>query len=228
MSFHRKLLLCLLTALILAGCAAGKLTMKTGERIIFFGDSITEQGVMPDGYVTLIREDLKVRYPNLAIEVIGAGVSGNKVTDLQNRLSRDVIEKKPNVVVIYIGINDVWHWKLNNLKGTTEQQYESGLREIIARIGYSGADVILCTPSVIGEIPDSTYGQNPMLNQYSAISRKVAKDLGVRLCDLHKAFDTYLMQNNPDKKEKGILTVDGVHLNDEGNKFVAKEILRYF
>jgi isoamyl acetate esterase len=228
MSFRRKLLLGLVTAGMLAGCTGGKLTMKTGERILFFGDSITEQGVKPAGYVTLIREDLSTRYPDLAIEVVGAGVSGNKVPDLQNRLSRDVIEKKPSVVVIYIGINDVWHWKLNNLKGTTEQQYEGGLREIIARIGYSGSEVILCTPSVIGEIPDSTYGQNPMLNQYAAISRKIAKDVGIRLCDLHKAFDTYLMANNPDKKEKGILTTDGVHLNDEGNKFVAKEILRFF
>lgn len=228
MSFRQKLLTCLFISTLLAGCTLGKLSMRTGERIVFFGDSITEQGVKPAGYVTLIREDLKTRYPELAIEVIGAGVSGNKVPDLQNRLSRDVIARKPNVVVIYIGINDVWHWKLNNLKGTTEQQYESGLREIAARIGYSGADVILCTPSVIGEVPDSTYGQNPMLNQYSAITRKVAKDLGVRLCDLHKAFDLYLMQNNPEKKEKGILTVDGVHLNDEGNKFVAKEILKFF
>ena len=228
MCFHRKLWLSLVAATLLAGCTGGKLSMKTGERIVFFGDSITEQGVKPGGYVTLIREDLETRYPDLAIELIGAGVSGNKVPDLQNRLSRDVISKKPNVVVIYIGINDVWHWKLNNLKGTTEQQYESGLREIIARIKYYGAEVILCTPSVIGEIPDTTYRQNLMLNKYSAISRKVAKDIGVRVCDLHAAFETYLTVNNPDKKEKGILTVDGVHLNDAGNKFVAKEILNFF
>jgi lysophospholipase L1-like esterase len=228
MSFHRRLFLFLVTAATLTGCTGGKLSMKTGERIVFFGDSITEQGVKPNGYITLFREELKTRYPDFAIEVIGAGVSGNKVPDLQNRLAKDVIEKKPNAVVIYIGINDVWHWKLNNLKGTTEQQYESGLREIIARIEYSGAEVILCTPSVIGEVPDSTYRQNQMLNQYAAISRKITKDRGVRLCDLHKAFDIYLLANNPDKKEKGILTTDGVHLNDEGNKFVAKELLRFF
>jgi lysophospholipase L1-like esterase len=139
-----------------------------------------------------------------------------------------VLQKKPTGVVIYIGINDVWHWKLKNLKGTTKKQYESGLREIIARIQYSGSTVILCTPTVIGEKRDSSNALDPMLKEYCEISRKIAKDLNVQLCDLHKAFQDYLAVHNTENKEKGILTTDGVHLNDEGNKLVAKELLRYF
>lgn len=218
----------LITAATLSGCSGEKMTLRQGDRIVFFGDSITEQGVKPGGYVSLIREELAARNPDLGIEVIGAGISGNKVPDLQNRLVRDVLEKKPTGVVIYIGINDVWHWNLKDLKGTTKANFESGLREIIARIQYYGSAVILCTPTVIGEKRDSLNAQDPMLKEYSDISRKIAKDRNVQLCDLHKAFQDYLAVHNTENKEKGILTTDGVHLNDEGNKLVAKELLKHF
>jgi len=228
MRYFRSFVLLLATAASLASCTGERMIMRKGERIIFFGDSITEQGVKPNGYVTIVGGDLKTRYQDLGIEIIGAGVSGNKVPDLQKRLSRDVIERKPTTVVIYIGINDVWHWNLNDIKGTTKEEFEGGLREIIARIQYSGAEVVLCTPTVIGERRDSSNAQDAMLNEYSAISRNVAKDRGIRLCDLHTAFVAYLAEHNVENKEAGILTMDGVHLNDEGNKLVAKELLRFF
>ena len=228
MKFLRLSACVLITAATLSSCTGEKMILRQGGRIIFFGDSITQLGVKPKGYVSLIREELVARYPDLGIEIIGAGISGNKVPDLQNRLVRDVLQKNPTGVVIYIGINDVWHWNMKNLKGTTKEKFESGLREIIARIQYSGSGVILCTPTVIGEKRDSSNAQDPMLKEYSEISRKIAKDLNVQLCDLHKAFQDYLAVHNTDNKEKGILTTDGVHLNDEGNKLVAKELLRYF
>jgi lysophospholipase L1-like esterase len=224
----RSILVLLVTAATLSSCSGDRFMLRKADRIVFFGDSITELGVKPNGYVSLIREDLATRFPDLEIEVIGAGVSGNKVTDLQNRLVRDVLQKKPTIVVIYIGINDVWHWNLPNLKGTTKEKFEGGLREIIARIQYSGAGVILCTPTMIGEKRDSTNAQDPMLKEYAAISRAVAKSSGARICDLHQAFVDYEIEHNPENKEKGILTTDGVHLNDEGNKLVAKQLLHFF
>jgi lysophospholipase L1-like esterase len=55
----------------------------------------------------------------------------------------------------------------------------------------------------------------------------VARSLGATLCDLRKAFHDYLVLNNKENKPQGILTYDGVHLNDEGNRLVAREILKY-
>jgi lysophospholipase L1-like esterase len=218
----------LVLMIILGGCSGSRLSIQNGTRIVFFGDSITELGVKPNGYVTIVREKLTSLHPGFGIEVIGAGVSGNKVPDLQQRLVRDVMNRKPSVVVIYIGINDVWHWTLNNLKGTSKVDYEAGLREIIARIQYSGASVILCTPSVIGEKHDGSNPQDQMLEEYAAISRTVAKSLGATLCDLRKAFHSYLVVHNPGNRREGILTYDGVHLSDAGNELVANEVLKYF
>ena len=83
-------------------------------------------------------DSLHETHEGMNIEVIGAGVSGNKVPDLQKRLQRDVLDKQPSLVVIYIGINDVWHWVTPGLKGTTKEDYESGLKDIIASIQHAG------------------------------------------------------------------------------------------
>ena len=63
---------------------------EQGERIVFLGDSITEAGNQPGGYVSLVRDELAGRFPTLGIEVIGAGISGNKVPDLEARLERRI------------------------------------------------------------------------------------------------------------------------------------------
>ncbi len=200
--------------------------MKKSERIVFLGDSITEQGAGPNGYVTLVRDSLKVRYGAGAPEIINAGISGNKVTDLQSRLERDVISRNPTTVIIYIGINDVWHYALPGHAGTPANLYESGLRSIVSRLLETGAKVILCTPSVIGEKKDGTNPQDKLLNEYAEVSRAVAKATGISLCDLQKEFADYLMSHNDGNRSLGVLTVDGVHLNGEGNRVAAGAILR--
>lgn len=140
-------------ALVLAGCSRSLL--KEGDRIIFLGDSITAQGNDPGGYVSIVRDTLLARRPELGLEIIGAGISGNKVPDLQARLQRDVLDRNPTMVFIYIGINDVWH-SLKPIGGTPLEVYEAGLKEIIARLQEAGAQVFLCTPTVIGERHDDT------------------------------------------------------------------------
>jgi lysophospholipase L1-like esterase len=85
--------------------------------------------------------------------------------------------------------------------------------------------VILCTPTVIGEKKAGKNKLDSKLDEYADISRKVAKDTGVELCDLRKAFVDYLAKNNEKDKESGVLTTDRVHLNEAGNKLVAETML---
>ena len=210
--------------------AAGAPGLKKGDRIVFLGDSITAGGVRPNGYITLIKDALDANAKDLGVETVGAGISGNKVPDLQRRLDRDVLSKNPTIVFIYIGINDVWHWKKRadgSLKGgTPKDAFEAGLKDIIGKIKAAGARVILCTPTTIGEKSDGSNERDPMLEEYSAISRSVAKDCGVELLDLRKVFIDYEKANNKDNQPKGILTGDGVHLNKEGNRVVAEAMLK--
>jgi len=78
--------------------------------------------------------------------------------------------------------------------------------------------VIVCTPSVIGEKHDGSNKLDRKLDEYSEISRKVAKETKSQLCDLRKAFLEKLKTDNKDNKGQDILTGDGVHLNDAGNR----------
>ncbi len=200
--------------------------LKAGDRIVFLGDSITQGGAGPNGYVTMIRQALDKKHADLKIEVIGAGISGNKVPDLQRRVDKDVIAKKPTIVFIYIGINDVWHGEKDPARGTLPDAFVTGLKEVIGKCRDAGATVVLCTPSVIGEKLDGANSLDAKLDQYSDLSRKLAKELKLPLCDLRKAFLEHIKANNKDNAEKGILTSDRVHLNLAGNQFVADTMLK--
>ena len=214
--------------LLLSGCSGKEYSMHTSPRIAFFGDSITELGVQPNGYVSLVNDSLRTLGRHC--EIVGAGISGNKVTDLKNRLQNDVLSKKPDVVVIYIGINDVWHFlsAAEGLSGTPKDQYENILEEIVGDVQSAGATVVLCTPSVIGEKMDGSNEMDGMLDEYSGISRKIARRRNAVLLDLRKEFLSYLKSHNPLNLEKDILTYDGVHLNDAGNRFVAGQVMEAF
>ncbi len=191
--------------------------LSEGERIVFFGDSITQAG----GYHKLIAKALEEKRPELNVKIINAGISGHKVPNLQKRIERDVLSKKPTVVYIYIGINDVWHSQSG--KGTSKEKFEAGLHEIIGKLKDAGATVVLATPTTIGEKPDGSNPLDPMLEQYAAISRQVAKQEGIVLSDLRVAFIDYLKEHNQEGKPKGVLTSDGVHMLPAGDALIADE-----
>ncbi|CAA6692449.1 MULTISPECIES: sialate O-acetylesterase [unclassified Lentimonas] len=206
--------------------------IQAQDRIVFFGDSITAHGARPGGYVDLVAKAVEQAYAEQGIEVIGAGVGGNKVPDLQKRMDRDVLSQKPNLVFIYIGINDVWHWSkphpVTKAKraGTTAEAYESGLREIVSKLQAEKITVVLCTPTVIAEQlhPESEDFQR--LEQYAAIVRQIAANTDSVLLDLRQLFVDYLSENNPKNCPRGILTMDGVHMNGAGNALIAEAVCR--
>ena len=220
----------LVCALLCASAASANESLKENDRIVFLGDSITALGARPGGYVTLTSEAIAKAYPELNIQVVGAGIGGHKVPNCQQRLDRDVLQENPSIVMIYIGINDVWHWThpkvvARGKKGTTPEVFESGLKDMIEKINDVGARVILCTPTVIGEKSDGSNSEDRMLDQYADISRKVAKETGSQMLDLRKAFIDYLKEHNPEQADQGILTKDTVHMNEEGNRFLSQLVL---
>jgi lysophospholipase L1-like esterase len=193
-------------------------------KVIFFGDSITRAGVEPEGYITLMQNALRGK-TNPEYELIGAGIGGNKVYDLFLRFEDDVLSKKPDIVVIYVGVNDVWH-KQSAQTGTDPDKFLAFYTAMIKKLQTSGIRVIVCTPAAIGERTDFSNAQDGDLNRYSNIIRDLAKKYSCGLVDLRKAFLAYNLKNNTENKESGILTSDRVHLNPTGNKLVADLMLK--
>ena len=193
-------------------------------RIVFFGDSITQMGAGPNGYITKMQDMLQKNGKASQYELIGAGIGGNKIYDLYLRMDDDVLAKNPDEVVIWVGVNDVWH-KASSGTGTDADKFEKFYVAVIKKLQAKNIKVTLCTPSTIGERTDNSNQQDGDLNYYSNIIRRLAKTYNCQLIDLRKAFHEYNLKNNPQNKESGILTVDRVHLNEQGNAFVAQQMM---
>jgi lysophospholipase L1-like esterase len=203
--------------LLMAGLLA--MTAAKPTRVIFFGDSITQAGVGPGGYIDLLKKSV----PAEQFELIGAGIGGNKIYDLYLRMEDDVLAKKPDVVVIWVGVNDVWH-KASSGTGTDPDKFVRFYEAVIKKLQAANIRVILCTPAAIGEKTDMTNQQDGDLNQYSAFIRDLATRYNLPLVDLRRAFLEYDLKNNLDNKDRGVLTTDRVHLNEKGNQFVADQM----
>ncbi len=193
--------------------------LREKERIVFLGDSITLYGTGKFGFITLIGNAIRENKPKLGATVIPAGHSGHKVSHLHKRFVKDVITANASIVFIYIGINDVWY--KYRKQATPKDKYEKLLKDMITRCQKQGIVVILATPGLIGERIDGGNLRDAILDEYAAISRKVAAETGAGLCDLRKEFIEALKIRNPRNRSKNIFTRDMVHLNFAGNRFLA-------
>lgn len=190
------------------------------SKVIFFGDSITQAGAMPGGYITRVDSMCRLEKMSDRYEFVGAGIGGNKIYDLYLRMDDDVLAKTPDIVLIYVGVNDVWH-KSSYGTGTDPDKFERFYQAVINKIKAKGAKIIMVTPAAIGERTDYSNEQDGDLNKYCNIIRDIAKKNNIPVVDLRKGLLEYNLQHNPENKDRGILTTDRVHLNPTGNQFVA-------
>ena len=228
----RKIIFLIISLLIIS---CENMNDNQPAKIVFLGDSITQQAEdFEDGFISLIRQNLIQD----KFELVGKGISGNKVSDLLTRYKSDVLDLNPDIVFIYIGINDVWH-KYDFGTGSDIDLYEKGLRTIISDIKSLGSKIVLCTPTVIGEnTGDFVLGNqfkdvetmekmNGDLDTFSEVVRKLSNEYETELLDLRKIFMDYLAENNINNDAAGILTTDGVHLNEQGNKLIADQMIKF-
>ena len=194
------------------------------QKVVFFGDSITQAGAKPGGYIVLMKTALEQKGIGSNYDLIGAGIGGNKVYDLYLRMDDDVLSQNPDVVFIWVGVNDVWH-KATSGTGTDADKFDKFYEAIINKLLDRHIRTILVTPAVIGEKTDFTNQQDGDLNAYSQIVRNLAQKYHCGLVDLREIFHNYELKNNPGNKESGILTLDRVHLTDAGNQLVAEKML---
>jgi lysophospholipase L1-like esterase len=207
--------------------ATRQVELKKGDKIIFFGDSLTSlagdeqpKEHVSKGYVRIVRETLAEKYPDRKVEVDWVATGGHTVPDLLKRVDADVIAKKPTIVVIQIGCNDA--------RRLPKETFQSSLEELIDRLQKADIQVVQCSLTSVGEKHDGTNKDDPKLDEFAEVEREVAKAKQVPLNDLRKAFIAHWKKNNPDNKGSGILTYDGNHFNQKGMEFVAEQMLSKF
>ena len=207
------------------GPAEKKVALKQGDRILFFGDSLTALAGQEEpkkhvtkGYVRIVRETLRETHKDVEVDWVATG--GHTVPDLLKRVDKDVIAKKPTVVVIQIGCNDA--------RRIPKETFRKGLEELIDRLKAADVRVVQCSLTSVGEKHDGTNKDDPKLDEFAAVQREVARAKGVPLNDLRKVFVEHWKAHNPDNKPSGVLTYDGNHFNDAGHRFIAGQMLGKF
>lgn len=198
--------------------ARGEILIKGGEKVAFLGDSITQFGNENEGgYVNLVMRGLELC--GVQAEKIPAGVSGNKSNQMLARLQRDVLDKKPDWMVLSCGVNDVGHGK----NGVALEPYKTNITAIVDRCQEAGVKVILATPTLCSDVNWKVNTSNAKLEGYCDFLRKLAAERKLPLADLNR--DERALLASAECPKAG-LTIDHLHMNGYGNLLMAKGILR--
>ncbi len=206
-----------LAALLLAVLPArAEIMPRSGEKVAFLGDSITAQGwTNPHGYVRLVVAGLQAN--GVQIEPIPAGVGGNTSADLLARLKRDVLDKKPDRMLVSCGMNDVIH----GAKGVPLDPFKSNMAALVEQGQQGGIQVLLLTTTLAGKWDSDA---SKKLGDYSAALRELAQAKRCQLVDVYPVFVE--VAKTADTLHG--LTGDGVHLTPEGNILMARTVLKTF
>ncbi|MBL9146578.1 MAG: hypothetical protein JNM99_23050 [Verrucomicrobiaceae bacterium] len=231
-----RLLSVLAATLLAPALANAEIAVKSGEKIAFLGDSITQGGWSnPAGYVRLVIAGLEAN--GIKAEPVPAGISGHKSDQMLARLDKDVLSKKPQWMTLSCGVNDVWHGARGvplddamaksgtyDDKVGTRGTYKKNITAIIVQATAAGVKPAMLTATVIQENLASK--ENGLLAPYNDFLRQLAKEKNLPMADLFAMFaERIKAENKPNVK---VLTSDGVHMNTEGNKLMATGVLKAF
>ncbi len=212
---------------------AEDLLLKDKQLLVTLGNSITQAGENPGGYVDIMRKVLDTLYPERTVYIVNVGISGHKSTDMNERFQRDVLQYKPDWLTISVGVNDVWHGFYDGHtngdgpRGIPLKLYMGKVSDMVKRANAQNIKVAIFTATVIKENLDSP--ENKKLEKYNKALRRIAKKYKCLLVDMDKACrDVLEPQQKPGMSDRGILTNDGVHMLPDGNWLMAKTALMTF
>src|SRR5262249_40535805 len=152
------------------------ITLKRGDRIVFGGDSLTQQGVTqpgdgPPGYVNLVRDALTTKHKDLDLVVIGTGSGG-----LLSSNANAWFQKKATIAFLQGGVPEA-------LGKSSKEQFKASLEKIIDQLHKANVRVVLCTLTTYGEKHDGTNKDDARLEEFAEAAREVARDRKVVLND---------------------------------------------
>ena len=199
-----------------------------GQRLVFIGDSITDCGRRQppnaphgNGYVNLVRAFLIARYPQLGLDILNRGISGNTVRDLAARWEEDVIRLQPDWLSVKIGINDVWRTVTGRHKEAVPlDEYAATYERLLRRTREAtSARLILVDPYVIETSRGDPF--RSLIDQYIPAVHRLAERFGAISVPTQAAFDEALAA-----QPSGYWADDRVHPNTAGHAIIARAFLR--
>lgn len=199
--------------------------MTDSATLVFVGDSITDAGrdrtdptSLGDGYVQLVADELARR--GASVRIVNAGIAGNRVVDLERRWQTDVTSESPDVLTVFVGVNDMWR-RYDQGDPTTAEAFEATYRRLLdavlaarAAVG-AGPRVVLVEPFLlpVREEQEAWLGD---LEGKRAVVHRIAAEIGAALVPLHEILTAAARADGP-----ASIAPDGVHPTVRGSRLIA-------
>lgn len=198
--------------------------MKKSIKILFLGDSITDSNRdkrnyhnLGNGYAYYSAQALKEAYPDIEFEFINMGINGNRSDQIFDRLSRDVIDFKPDIISVLCGINDIWHRYGSERIMTSDEQFELNYRSILKRIRKeTDAKLLIMAPYILDCVGKDNMRED--LKTLLPIVRRLADEYADAFVPLDEHFNK-AMETMPEPR---YYSPDGVHPNENGARLIAQ------
>jgi lysophospholipase L1-like esterase len=217
----KTMLIILATAAVMAQFAFAAPVFKSGDRVVIYGDSITEQQL----YSRYIQQYIQCRYPEMKIRFFNAGWGGDTATGALNRLQRDVLFLKPTVVTLFFGMNDGSYTKINQ---EIIANYRANMEKLIKALLAKKIRVVVFTPGCVdydrnAGLADVKY--NEMLEALGTNALDLAKKYKCQSADV---FHPMLKFQTAQKAISPQFTMipDSVHPNAAGHEVMAYTMLQ--
>ncbi len=219
---------------LLASCAAGQgsgaFYLKDGDRVVFYGDSITQQRL----YTTFAETFVVTRFPKRNVTFVHSGWGGDRVDgggggDIHLRLERDVFAYRPNVVTVMLGMNDGSYRPFDQV---IFDRYSNGYTELVRKLKerLPGVRITAIQPSPYDDVtrrPTMTGGYNATLLRYSDFVKELAGREKLDLADLNNPVVEMLRKANAaDHANAEKIVPDRVHPAASGHLIMAEALLK--
>lgn len=201
--------------------ADGDAVLHRGDRVVLYGDSITEQRL----YTCDLEQYFDCRSPDLDVRFFNAGWGGDTVPGAKARLERDVLELKPTVVTLFFGMNDGGYQARND---AVVNAYKSNLTDLVRALKGKGVRVVVFGPGCCDGIrmPKlAACNYDGMLEALSQAAADVAKAEGCPFGDVFHPMRDFLAARRRTDPATAVIP-DGVHPDAEGHLVVARAMLR--
>ena len=204
--------------------------LKNGDRVVFYGDSITDQRM----YTLLTEQYIVTRFPNLNVRFVHSGWGGDRVTGggggpIDLRLNRDVTAYKPTVVTVMLGMNDASYRLFD---AGIFQTYADGYKHLVEKVKKDnpGVRLTLIQPSPYDDVtrPEGfPGGYNAVLLRYASFVGQLAREQGAGVADLNNPVVAMLKKANAtDATNAAKIIADRVHPGWGGQLIMAEALLK--
>ncbi|MFP4384927.1 MAG: SGNH/GDSL hydrolase family protein [Spirochaetia bacterium] len=201
--------------------------IEKGMKILFQGDSITDSGRKDDtdhglgrGYPFLAAAYYRGMRPDLNLEFLNRGVSGNRTNDLVSRWDEDCVALAPDILSILIGINNTWR-RYDRDDPTSPETFRNEYDAILKRSAEeTGASLVICEPFIL-DIDEKATKMREDLEPKKAVCRELAEKYDAVYVPLDSLFAEACGSTDP-----AYWSDDGVHPTLAGHSFIANEWIK--